>query len=285
MQTARIVGAVDLSAVIFVVLAIAWAGYLIPKALKHHDEVAGSTLDEGHADRARVLARRRGAAEDAPSAPVPAQVEAGAEVGVAPTPEESAGSPVQRPALPTRAAARQAARRRRRVLYVLLFAVAVVAGLAFFGIAPTWSVAVPAGLTVVFLFVARLSVRAQQRARAARPAARDAAFAEAVAAGVPADQVEDPVQDAAGILQQELDAALADDGSLWDPLPMNLPTYVGKARARRTVRTIELTGISSSGHDPVDTALVRQADGARKAAEAEQAALEATVEARRVAGA
>ena len=30
---------------------------------------------------------------------------------------------------------------------------------------------------------------------------------------------------------------------------MTLPTYVNKARARRTVRTIELTGINSSGHD------------------------------------
>ena len=31
---------VDLSGVIFVVLAVAWAVFLIPKALKHHDEVA-----------------------------------------------------------------------------------------------------------------------------------------------------------------------------------------------------------------------------------------------------
>ena len=34
---------------------------------------------------------------------------------------------------------------------------------------------------------------------------------------------------------------------------MTLPTYVNKARARRTVRTIELTGISSSGHDETDS--------------------------------
>ena len=39
---------------------------------------------------------------------------------------------------------------------------------------------------------------------------------------------------------------------------MTLPTYVNKARARRTVRTIELTGISSSGHDDADTALARE---------------------------
>ena len=40
---------------------------------------------------------------------------------------------------------------------------------------------------------------------------------------------------------------------------MTLPTYVNKARARRTVRTIELTGINSSGHDQADTALARDA--------------------------
>ena len=32
-----------------------------------------------------------------------------------------------------------------------------------------------------------------------------------------------------------------DDGrSLWDPLPVTLPTYVSKAKATRTVRTIDL---------------------------------------------
>ena len=31
----------DLSGLIFVALAVAWAAYLIPKALRHHDDVAG----------------------------------------------------------------------------------------------------------------------------------------------------------------------------------------------------------------------------------------------------
>ena len=49
----------DLSAVIFVVLALAWAVYLIPKALAHHDEVAGERLEEGHSEKVRVLTRHR----------------------------------------------------------------------------------------------------------------------------------------------------------------------------------------------------------------------------------
>ena len=48
----------DLSAVIFVVLALAWAVYLIPKALQHHDEMASDRLVEGHSERVRILRRK-----------------------------------------------------------------------------------------------------------------------------------------------------------------------------------------------------------------------------------
>ena len=62
-------------------------------------------------------------------------------------------------------------------------------------------------------------------------------------------RVEEPVDVA---LHEPAPAAevLADDGALWDPLPMTLPTYVNKARARRTVRTIELTGLHTLGPRP-----------------------------------
>ena len=76
------------------------------------------------------------------------------------------------------------------------------------------------------------------------------------------DQLAD--EDTTGAAREEIEAVLADDGSLWDPLPMTLPTYVNKARARRTVRTIELTGINSSGHDAADTALAREAQCRRR---------------------
>ena len=48
----------------------------------------------------------------------------------------------------------------------------------------------------------------------------------------------------------------ADGGSLWDPLPVTLPTYVDKPVARRTIRTIELSdpGLFSAGHDEEATA-------------------------------
>ncbi|HEX5771863.1 MAG TPA: hypothetical protein VFY11_12945, partial [Nocardioidaceae bacterium] len=52
-----------------------------------------------------------------------------------------------------------------------------------------------------------------------------------------------------------------DAGSLWDPLPVTLPTYVTKPRAARSVRTIDLQapGVASSGHDAASSALVADA--------------------------
>src|SRR3954454_7746542 len=47
--------AVDLSGIIFVVLAVGWAGYLIPKALKHHDDLAASRPVDTFSDSVRVV--------------------------------------------------------------------------------------------------------------------------------------------------------------------------------------------------------------------------------------
>ncbi|NUS51384.1 MAG: hypothetical protein HOQ22_10140, partial [Nocardioidaceae bacterium] len=48
----------DLSGIIFVGLALAWAGFLIPKALKHHDDVARTRSIDRFSSATRVLARR-----------------------------------------------------------------------------------------------------------------------------------------------------------------------------------------------------------------------------------
>ena len=56
------------------------------------------------------------------------------------------------------------------------------------------------------------------------------------------------------------------DPTLWDPLPVTLPTYVTKpAAARRTVRTIDLddSGVWTSGRTEGDAAIAREADGRR----------------------
>ena len=48
----------DLGALIFVALAVAWAVYLVPKALRYHEEDAVNRSVDGFSDRLRVLARR-----------------------------------------------------------------------------------------------------------------------------------------------------------------------------------------------------------------------------------
>jgi hypothetical protein len=265
---------VDLSAVIFVVLAVAWAVYLIPKALKHHDELASDRLVEGHSDKVRILSRTgKGGAPEVVEVEVE-HVDTVEKVVTAPRPL------AQPPA--TRAAARKAAQRRRRVLSALVVMTLVVAGLAGFAVVPRWATAIPGALVVLFLVVARQSVRRAQARRTSvvdqpREARVDGSPAPATApttAAASQDLVDLLAEDTAALQRQDLEAALADDGSLWDPLPMTLPTYVNKARARRTVRTIELTGINSSGHDEADTALAREAEesaqeSARPAGDAE----------------
>ncbi|MDX6310468.1 MAG: hypothetical protein QOI06_3514, partial [Nocardioidaceae bacterium] len=69
-------------------------------------------------------------------------------------------------------------------------------------------------------------------------------------------------QAAAAMIAEEHVVAVAmetsEGGSLWDPLPVTLPTYVGTAVAKRTFRTIELgeAGTWSSGHSDADSETV-----------------------------
>ena len=269
----------DLSAIIFVVLALAWAVYLIPKALKHHDELASDRLVEGHSDKVRILARKRRTVVTETVETLEPAVEVSAQLEDAPAPSRT-----------TRAAARKAAQRRRRVLGVLVVAFIVVWTLTWFAYLPFMTPAIPGALVVAWLVIARLSVRKQQqRRRTTTVVAPSAVEPEPVRATPPAPSTSRDMvdlladEDLTGSSRREVEAVLADDGSLWDPLPMTLPTYVNKARARRTVRTIELTGINSSGHDEADTALAR--DASESAEQSAQATTEAEAEQRRVAGA
>lgn len=285
---------VDLSGIIFVVLALAWAVYLIPKALKHHDEVARTRSIDRFSTAMRVLARREPVSRrDARLVVAPGRAADNPRV-VVPTPTRAEERPARqvRPEV-RRAAARAAARRRRRILSFLLLATLVVTGLAAFAIVPWWSVSVPGGLTVLFLLLCRTQVRRARHASevswaAELEAAAEGETEEPVEAAAPrrraAARVEapygtplrpaprnaqgfeevDPNEDTVAIPVAVLDAVAvptADGGSLWDPLPVTLPTYVTKPKARRTVRTIDLNepGAWTSGRSAEDTQLVADA--------------------------
>ena len=185
----------DLSALIFVALAVAWAVYLIPKALKHHDEVVRSRSVEKFSHTMSVLARRepvdrrnarlvvspiraalrppvetKAHAEPAVVAPSVSAVvttEVTREVTATVTTDRTA-APSLRPA--ERASARRAARRRRNVLALVLLANAVVVGLAAARVLAWPWAAVPVAVLVAWLVACRVSVRAERRQRAARSA-------------------------------------------------------------------------------------------------------------------
>ena len=259
----------DLSGVIFVVLALVWAAYLLPKALRHHDEVARTRSVEEVSEHARVVV-------SAPSdTRRPGRVR---RVRTAAAERTAALTPAGR-----------AARRRRRILAVLVAVGAVTAVAAAAAVVPVWAVLVPLGLLLGFL-VLRGDLGRRDRAR--RGAVRPTQAAAAPRTAQPVEQlvqqpVEQPVEQLVTVAAPAATAPVGslDDtgasrelvvgvptqrssgssavapaaaGSLWDPLPVTLPTYVGKQRAMRSVRTISLgdPGVSSSGRDAADSALV-----------------------------
>ncbi len=306
----------DLSALIFVALAVAWAVYLVPKALKHHDDVVRSRSVDRFSHTMRVLARREpvdrrnarlvvSPGRAAASSVVTTKATTRTTETVTETATRAAAEPVAEPAAATaadaaapleppapaptaaqlrarRAAANRAARRRRHVLASILLVNLVVLALAALSVLSWWSVAVPAGLLVAWLVACRLMVK-QERATAARtvrprrqrrPAERyaDEAGPEPDTSGITVVPVDDWTADTSSI------PAAVVDPTLWDPVPVTLPTYVTKpAAARRSVRTIDLdsSGVWTSGRTEGDAALAREAEQADQARKA-QAEREAT---------
>ncbi len=309
-------------------LALAWAVYLIPKALKHHDEMARTRSIDRFSNAMRVLARRepvsRRDARLVVTPPRPAE----ATRMIVPAPADRREQPVAtarpsslRRAQARRAAARAAARRRRHILMFLLVVDVAVVAVAGFGLVPWWSVAIPVSLTLVYLVLCRRQVRreiesswtpdvapdASAETSAADVAPRRAirvdapygtpttvvarnaqgfeevsadedtvtisvAAVNAALAAASAEEADEAAARAAAVETVAVSVATVDGGSLWDPLPVTLPTYVNKPRAARTVRTIDLSepGTWSSGRNAADSKLVEDATAAQEAASATQ---------------
>jgi hypothetical protein len=267
---------VDLSGLIFIAVAVAWAIYLVPMAVKHHAEVGRSRSVDRFSGAMRVLARREAVDKKTarlvtPGAKAQVEAEVPAEAPVETPPVEL--SPAQLRA--RREAAKRATKRRRNVLGVLLVANLAVVAVAAFSVIAWPYVAIPVGLLVAWLVACRLMVKSERRVLA--PAVRIPAETPAeepvetsvrepavpeVEAEAEADEIDPMVDTSAGI------AAIVDP-AMWDPVPVTLPTYVTKpTAARRTVRTIDLdsTGVWTSGRTDADAALARESDEADKAA-------------------
>ena len=270
----------DPSALIFVALAVAWAAYLLPQALRHHDQAKRSRSVERFSERMRVLARREPTSSRdarlvvtpgrAPSRPV-------VETKASARPSSAKVAAPQVSAAARRAAAQRAARRRRKVLSVILLVMVVVAGVSLGGlVSPWWNVA-PAAVLVAWLVACRLMVKKERastvrpRSVAPRPHPSEAVTEHDLAPTrvflpVPTDAVlVDPATPVVAMPDPVVDDG---DPSRWDLRPVTLPTYVSKpAAAQRSVRTIDLesTGVWTSGRTEVDAELARAAEAERKA--------------------
>ena len=258
----------DPSGLIFLALAAAWAAFLIPKALQHHEESVRSRSVERFSERMRVLARRE-----------PTSAKTARFVVNRPARTDSETVVEQKAVPPERTAARRAAiakatRRRRNTLAVILGALTIVLVLAATSVMSWWYVAIPGTVLVAWLVACRVMVRSERGlGRPSMPhlprIARipRASFNPVADAAAPASPVEDVDSPEDTMSHEPVRAEPTRLPGMWDPVPVTLPTYVNKSTAKRTVRTIDLdsTGVWTSGRKESDSALVRDAEAAEKA--------------------
>jgi hypothetical protein len=285
-----------LTGLIYAAIVVVWAVVLIPLALRRHDQAARSHSIERFSSAMRILARRGPASESGSINVAPDRL---ARPALA---HSDPAAPVVAPRRPTREALKAAAARRRRVLLLLLALTVVVGGVSAVGVLPIYAVVAPLGLIVVFLWIARRQVRKAsdsywQQVADARPEPSNVVRRDGHSAAARVDASEgvvrvgsldaDADEDTVGISRDDLAAAASatrveavalatsDGGSLWDPLPVTLPTYVDKSAATRSVRTIDLgePGTWSAGHSAADseTAAVAEADADGSASPATEA--------------
>lgn len=220
---------------IFGAVAALWLLYLVPLFLNHKENGLLDEVEPGQpqAFSASVTIVRRGTKLDA----------------------AEANSAVVSTPLNRRAALREladidkeAARRRRLVLLFLVLTTTMIAIGAVLRWVPWWNPLIPFGLIVLFLVVARFSVRTMRRDLARRAdciRGGDCDAEETVAITVIEPQHDEHEQSV------EISAPIDMTGSLWDPIPITAPTYVSKPLAPRTVRTIDLSPPTVGSSVPV----------------------------------
>ena len=222
---------VGTTGLIFAAIAIAWLAYLVPHFVRRRDDEPVTAVDppDRFSDSMRII--RNG------TAPLLDQ-------DLAQIPKYEVSTPMTRRAA-IKDLCRQervAASRRRRVLIVLLAGLSAVVGTCAAGLTPWWSLAIPAGLLMVFVVVARISVRVIRRSLDARyrqirhGSNESTIFLSREDLGLP------PAEKRPAAAGKGKSESANDAGSLWDPVPITVPTYVSKPLAPRTVRTIDLSG-------------------------------------------
>ncbi len=240
------------SGLILLVIVGAWLAVLVPMALRSHDSATSLKSTDRFSDAMRVLSRRGERAVIVPRRGPSLVVSA--TKSARPDPADlrvyvATELPTRDPLTP--------AERRRRLLFGLLGTCALTLGLALTVLPVLLWVHLAADLLVV-AFVVHLRKQAVQRAqRHVRSRRQPAPLAAPVrrrrVAGIP-DRM--PARPAPLTMPLPAPAARYDDkplaatgtsGEAWSPVPVPIPTYVGKATApKRSPRVLDLTPASGA---------------------------------------
>jgi hypothetical protein len=205
------------SGLIYAAIVAAWVAYLVPSWVRHSEE---RTHAERTSERMRILQ--------------PGARHAGHE------PDEDFGSAQSE--VP-RVSARTARRRRRTLLLLVVTIAGLIAGVRL-GYLLAWAPLIPAAALGGYVVMLRRSTRRLALARR-RELARRAV--RAVSAPVVHRAVDRPAEyrgvgvSATAVVPPQARAPEPVPDGLWEPRPVPLPTYVTAPKARRAIRSIDLT--------------------------------------------
>ena len=216
---------------IFAAIAIAWLAYLVPHFVRRRDDEPVTAVDppDRFSDSMRIIRNGTAPLVDQDLAQIPRY-----EVST-PQTRRAAIKDLHRQE-------RVAASRRRRVLVVLLAGLSAVLGTCTAGLTPWWSLAIPGGLLALFVVIARISVRVIRRNLDARYRQIRHGSNESTIFLSREDLARAEVGKGSAATGKTKSKPADDAGSLLDPVPITVPTYVSKPLAPRTVRTIDLSG-------------------------------------------
>ncbi len=213
---------------IFAAIAVAWLAYLVPHFVRRRedDSVVRTDPTDRFSDSIRIVEHG--------TAPLLDQdlSEIGRYEVSTPTTRRAAINDLRR-------LEQLAAVRRRRVLLGLLAVLSAVVGVWAVDLVPWWGVAIAGGLVVAFFLVSRVSVVLMRRSLDRRHAEISQGSGEETVFLSRAALPKEP-EPTVGLVRS------ARAVKLWDPVPITMPTYVSKPLAPRTVRTIDLSGPSST---------------------------------------
>ncbi|WP_432486590.1 hypothetical protein [Kineococcus sp. SYSU DK018] len=270
------------SSLIFLVIVVLWAAYLVPSAIRRRRHAAEARVGDRDSGAMRVVVRQGpaalGQAAVVPGSSRPVLAGPAARPQLAASAAAAPTAPVVPPVAPVAREPRvlvqqsrtsRVVRRRRRLLGAVLAAAAVTWVLVLASVAPAWAALVPtAVLALVVVALRRHAAQAPARLvvpTAVVPAPATVAEEEVSVLDDLTAQLERELADevtrvtaaasaAAATVpapRPETPAAAAGEGSSWEPTEVPLPTYLLKPRAR-VVRPAAGAPVTAPAAGPVE---------------------------------